>query len=113
MSKCLFCEIIAGRIPGEMVGQTDSLVAFRDINPQAPVHVLIVPKEHIESMRSLEKKHAPLVGEMALMAQQLAEDVGYGQDYRLVMNTGINAGQSVFHLHMHLLSGRDFTWPPG
>lgn len=109
MSKCLFCEIIAGNIPAELIAQTDSLVAFRDINPQAPTHVLIVPKEHIESVRDLKENQAYLLGQMTLMAQEL----GAGQDFRLVINTGAGAGQSVFHVHIHLLAGRELGWPPG
>lgn len=102
MSKCLFCEIISGKIPAQLVSQTDNLIAFRDINPQAPTHLLIVPKEHMDSP-------GEILGEMAVMAKQLAA----GKDFRLVVNHGPTAGQSVFHLHMHLLSGRDFSWPPG
>lgn len=102
MSKCLFCEIASGHIPAQLVAQTKTLIAFRDINPQAPTHILIVPKEHVESP-------GEILGEMAVMAKQLAA----GEDFRLVVNNGPKAGQTVFHLHMHLLSGRDFTWPPG
>lgn len=109
MSDCLFCKIASGNIPAKIVAQTENLVAFNDISPQAPVHILIVPKEHIESVRDLRENQAYLLGEMALMAKRL----GVGADFRLVMNTGAGAGQSVFHLHMHLLSGRDLGWPPG
>ena len=109
MFDCLFCKIIAGDIAASLVAQTDNLIAFGDINPQAPTHILIVPKEHIESVRDLKENQAYLLGEMSLMAQKLGAD----QDFRLVINTGAGSGQSVFHLHMHLLSGRDFSWPPG
>lgn len=109
MSDCLFCKIVSGDIPAKIVAQTDLLIAFNDVNPQAPQHVLIVPKEHVESLRDLQSSQAHLLGEMALMAQDLTK----GQDFRTVMNSGSSAGQSVFHLHMHVLSGRNFSWPPG
>ena len=102
MSKCIFCEIALGNIPAKIIGQTDNLIAFHDINPQAPTHILVVPKKHVDLP-------GEILGEMAVMARKLAGD----QDYRLVVNNGASAGQSVFHLHMHVLSGRDFSWPPG
>src|SRR3989338_7138927 len=109
MSDCLFCKIASGEIPAKLVARTDKLVAFEDIHPQAPKHILIVPREHIESVKDLREDQAYLLGDMTLMAKQL----GAGADFRLVVNTGPQAGQSLFHLHMHLLGGRDFTWPPG
>ncbi len=112
MDNCLFCKIISGSIPANKVAENDKLLAFRDINPQAPTHVLIIPKEHVDSVKDLSLNQAPVLGDMTLMAQELAVSEGLN-DYRLVMNTGAGAGQSVFHLHMHLLGGRDFTWPPG
>lgn len=107
--NCLFCEIVSGNIPAQILTQTEKLMIFRDIHPQAPTHVLIIPKEHIESAKDLQEDQAYLLGEMTLMAKKISA----GADFRLVMNAGLGAGQSVFHLHMHLLSGRDFSWPPG
>src|SRR3989338_1238174 len=109
MFECLFCQIASGEIPTKLLAQTENLVAFPDIHPQAPKHILIVPKQHIESLTDLGEDQVSLLGEMALMAKQLGE----GSDFRLVMNIGPQAGQSVFHMHLHLLSGRDFSWPPG
>lgn len=113
MSKCLFCEIIAGTIPAKIVAQTESVIAFHDINPQAPVHILIVSKGHIEAVTKLLPDQAACVADMALMAQRLAKENGVEDCARMVFNNGTQAGQSVFHLHMHLLGGRDFSWPPG
>jgi histidine triad (HIT) family protein len=112
MDNCLFCKIISGSIPANQVAENDKLLAFRDINPQAPTHVLIIPKEHVASVKDLNPTQAPVLGDMTLMAQEIAVSEGLN-DFRLVMNTGAGAGQSVFHLHMHLLGGRDFSWPPG
>lgn len=112
MDNCLFCKIVLGSIPANKVAENDKLVVFRDINPAAPTHVLIVPKEHVASVKDLNANQAPMMGDMTLMAQQVAASEGL-TDFRLVMNTGASAGQSVFHLHMHLLGGRDFSWPPG
>jgi histidine triad (HIT) family protein len=109
MSDCLFCKIVSGDIPAKIIAQTDTLMAFNDINPQAPQHILIIPKKHVESMRDLKPDQVHLLGEMALMAQELTES----QDFRTVLNTGAGAGQTVFHMHMHILSGRNFGWPPG
>jgi len=114
MTDCLFCRIIAGEIPGTFVYQDDTLVAFRDVNPQAPLHVLLVPRRHIPSLNDLTTADDGLVGSMFRRAAALAHKHGYDQHgYRTVFNTGREAGQSVFHIHLHLLAGRALAWPPG
>jgi histidine triad (HIT) family protein len=114
MSDCLFCQIIAGTIPSHKVLDTEEFYAFRDINPQAPQHILIIPKRHIERCAELEESDAELLGRMMVQASKLAHELGMdGQGYRLVVNDGEQAGQSVWHLHLHLMSGRPFRWPPG
>jgi histidine triad (HIT) family protein len=114
MSDCLFCRIIAGEIPGAIVYQDDELVAFKDINPQAPLHALIVPRRHIASLNDLTPADDGLVGSMVRLAATLAREHGYHErGYRTVFNTNREAGQTVFHIHLHLLAGRGMTWPPG
>jgi histidine triad (HIT) family protein len=114
MSDCLFCKIIEKKIPSKMVHEDDRAVAFRDINPQAPTHVVIVPREHIPSLNELTEAHAALVGHLHVVAQRLAHAEGIATDgYRVLFNTGRNAGQTVFHIHLHLLGGRPMGWPPG
>jgi len=114
MSDCLFCKIIAGEIPAALIYQDDSLVAFTDINPQAPLHLLIVPKKHIASLNDLTPADDALVGSMLRCAATLAKQHGYHErGYRTVFNTNREAGQTVFHIHLHLLAGRGLTWPPG
>ena len=114
MSDCLFCKIVKGDIPGAIVHQDDDLVAFKDINPQAPLHVLIVPRRHIATLNDLSQADDALVGSMARLAAKLAKDGGYQtRGYRTVFNCNSDAGQTVFHIHMHLLAGRSFAWPPG
>jgi histidine triad (HIT) family protein len=114
MTDCLFCKIIAGEIPGAIVHQDDELVAFKDINPQAPLHVLIVPRKHIPSINDLSSKDDALVGAMIRCAATLARQHGYDErGYRTVFNTNREAGQTVFHIHLHLLAGRGLAWPPG
>lgn len=114
MSDCLFCRIVAGDIPGALVRQDDDLVAFKDINPQAPLHVLIVPRRHIASLNDLVPGDDALVGSMFRMAAALAKEQGYHErGYRTVFNTNRDAGQTVFHIHLHLLAGRGLAWPPG
>ena len=111
---CIFCGIVSGSLPTELIYESDQIVAFRDITPQAPTHVLIVPREHIESVASLNEAHTGLLGEMFLAAQTLAGQEGIGDSgYRLVFNCGRAAGQSVDHLHLHVLGGRKLGWPPG
>jgi histidine triad (HIT) family protein len=114
MSDCLFCKLAAGEIPGAIVHQDASLVAFNDINPQAPLHVLIVPRRHIASLNDLVKDDDALVGSMFRLAATLARQRGYDErGYRTVFNTNREAGQTVFHIHLHLLAGRGLSWPPG
>ena len=114
MTDCLFCKIVAGQIPGTVVHQDDTLVAFRDINPQAPLHLLIVPRRHIPSLNELSPDDDALVGSMLRCAAALAKQHGYHErGYRTVFNTNREAGQSVFHIHLHLLAGRGLSWPPG
>ena len=114
MNDCLFCKIVAGEIPGSIVHQDDELVAFKDINPQAPLHVLIVPRRHIASLNDLNPDDDALVGSMFRLAAALAKEHGYAdRGYRTVFNTNREAGQTVFHIHLHLLAGRCLTWPPG
>lgn len=111
---CLFCGIAEGEMSADIVHEDDEVVAFRDINPQAPTHILIIPREHVASVDDLEGEHADLVGKLYLAARDLAREEGVADDgYRLVMNSGEGAGQSVFHLHLHLLGGRAMRWPPG
>ncbi|MFL5581800.1 MAG: histidine triad nucleotide-binding protein [Gemmatimonadaceae bacterium] len=111
-SSCLFCRIVAGEIPAKIVAQTDDCVAFRDIDPKAPTHVLVIPREHVPSLA--EAADATLIGKMALLAAEIARTEGIAQSgYRTVFNTNADAGQTVFHLHLHLLGGRRMSWPPG
>jgi histidine triad (HIT) family protein len=114
MSDCLFCKIIAGQIPGSVVYQDEQLFAFKDINPQAPLHVLILPRRHIATLNDLTPADDALVGSMFRAAAALAKEHGYAdRGYRTVFNTNREAGQSVFHIHLHLLAGRGLAWPPG
>ncbi|HET7869357.1 MAG TPA: histidine triad nucleotide-binding protein [Actinomycetota bacterium] len=113
-ADCLFCRIVAGESPARIVRKTDNVVAFRDVNPQAPTHILIVPKEHLRSMEQISEGHADVLVEMIQSAIQLARAEGVDRTgWRLVANTGADAGQSVHHLHFHLLGGRRMEWPPG
>jgi histidine triad (HIT) family protein len=112
--NCLFCKIATGEIPAKLAFQNDEMVAFHDINPAAPTHILIIPREHIVNTSEINDQNAPLIGRMIQTAAQLAREQGIEADgYRLVTNSGTNAGQSVWHLHLHLLGGRKMTWPPG
>jgi histidine triad (HIT) family protein len=109
---CLFCRIVRKEIPVTLVAETPECVAFRDINPQAPVHVLVVPRQHVPSLN--QATDAALVGRMALVAAEIARTEGLSErGYRTVINTNADAGQSVFHIHLHLLGGRKLAWPPG
>jgi histidine triad (HIT) family protein len=111
---CLFCRIIAGEIPSTRVYEDDRLVAFEDINPQAPMHVLVVPRIHIATLNDLDAGHDGLVGEMIRRGAALAADRGYAESgFRTVFNCQAGAGQTVFHVHLHVLGGRTLTWPPG
>lgn len=114
MTDCLFCKIRDGEIPGDIVYQDDEVLAFRDVNPQAPTHVLVIPSKHIATTNDLGEADAVIVGKMMLAAKKIAADEGFAQEgYRLVLNCNEGAGQTVFHIHMHLLGGRRLTWPPG
>lgn len=114
MSDCLFCKIAGGEIPVEFVYEDDDVVAFRDINPQAPLHTLVVPRRHIPTLNDLQPDDAELVGRMYLAAQRVAADAGVAESgYRTVFNCNAQAGQTVFHLHLHVLGGRAMQWPPG
>ena len=113
MSDCLFCKIRDKQIPAKIVAENEHALAFRDIGPQAPTHVLVIPKKHLSSLNEATHEDAALVGELLLLAQKIAKDEGLSGGYRTVFNTGPDAGQSVFHLHLHLLGGRPLAWPPG
>lgn len=112
--NCIFCKIVAGQMGGPPLYQDEHVTAFRDINPQAPLHVLVIPNKHIVSLNEAAVEDQALLGHLLLTAAKLAEQEGIaGSGYRLVTNTGPNGGQSVFHLHLHLLGGRKLVWPPG
>lgn len=114
MSNCLFCKIVAGDIPAEVVFESDSVLAFRDISPQAPTHVLIIPKRHIATINDIEDSDQQQVGKLYSAARSIAAAEGLAEDgYRVVMNCNEAAGQTVFHIHLHLLGGRQLIWPPG
>lgn len=111
---CLFCRIVNRELDADIVFENERVTAFRDVNPQAPVHVLIVPKEHVATLNDLRAEHRDLLSELMLAATRIARDQGVHDDgYRLVVNCQEGAGQSVFHLHLHLLGGRPMNWPPG
>lgn len=112
--NCLFCKIIIGEIPGEVVHQDDHALVIRDINPQAPTHLLVIPREHIESLDDASQKDEAMLGHLLRIGARVANSEGLGESgYRTVINTGAGAGQSVFHLHVHVLGGRALSWPPG
>ena len=114
MSDCLFCKMAAGEIKPDIVYEDADVLAFRDINPQAPTHVLIIPKTHIATLNDLQSEHAPLIGKLFLAARQVAALDGIAQGgYRAVLNCNRDAGQTVFHIHLHLLGGRAMHWLPG
>ena len=113
MPNCLFCDIIAGKIPSRKVYEDDRVYAFEDIKPGAPTHVLIIPKAHIVDLKHAQPQDAEIIGYSNLVAAKIARERGIEDGYRTVFNVGARAGQSVFHLHLHLLGGRDLTWPPG
>jgi len=114
MSDCLFCRILKGEIPASVIYEDDHVVAFNDINPQAPLHALVVPRRHIATLNDLSPEDDALVGEMIRRGAAIAKDRGYAdRGFRTVFNTNAGAGQTVFHIHLHVLGGRSFTWPPG
>ncbi|GAC1422790.1 MAG: histidine triad nucleotide-binding protein [Acidobacteriaceae bacterium] len=110
---CIFCKIVAGTIPAKRLYEDDDLLAFADVNPQAPTHVLLVPKQHVASLAHTDAAHAALLGHLFAKAAELASSAGLERGYRLVVNTGPDGGQTVDHLHVHLLGGRAMGWPPG
>ena len=111
---CLFCDIIDGKIDSKKVHEDDRCIALDDINPQAPTHVLVVPREHLSTINDVQESHEEMVGHLVRVAQRIARQRGHDdQGYRLVFNCQEGAGQSVFHVHLHLLGGRGFSWPPG
>ena len=111
---CIFCEIVAGRIPSRAVGSDDRLMAFHDVNPQAPTHVLVIPRRHITSLTDLEPGDDGLIGAMVRKARDIAKELGLAErGFRLAFNCGEDAGYSVHHIHLHLLGGRPLGWPPG
>ncbi len=112
--SCIFCKIIEKKIPSGVVYEDDTSLAFEDVNPQAPAHILIVPKKHIPDIHSIKDVDRELIGHLFYVAQKIAAQKGLDRGgYRMVINNGRDAGQTVFHIHLHLLSGRRFTWPPG
>ncbi|MBN2279931.1 MAG: histidine triad nucleotide-binding protein [Candidatus Marinimicrobia bacterium] len=112
--SCIFCKIAAGELGTKFIYESDDIVAFRDLNPQAPQHILIIPREHIEKVSDLQEKHLNIAGKLLLAAQKIAQKENLAEDgFRLVINNGKNAGQEVMHIHMHLLGGRKMNWPPG
>ena len=114
MKDCLFCKVASGDVPSTKVYEDERFVAFRDISPQAPTHILIIPQKHIERLTDLEPGDAELIGQMTLLANKIAQDEGIAADgFRTVFNCGKAAGQTVWHIHMHLLGGRAMHWPPG
>jgi histidine triad (HIT) family protein len=114
MSDCLFCRIVAGEIPATFVHEDDTVVAFRDINPQAPTHILVIPREHVDSAADVTPAQDALWARLLHVAQQLALSEGIDRKgFRIVTNVGSEGGQTVRHLHLHLLGGRHMTWPPG
>jgi histidine triad (HIT) family protein len=113
MSDCLFCKIVSGEIPSKKVYEDEYTYAFEDLDPKAPTHVLIVPKKHIRGLKEASAEDAEIVGRCHLAAANIARQRGIEDGYRTVLNVGPKSGQSVFHLHVHLLGGRDLRWPPG
>ena len=113
MPDCLFCKIIRGEIPARKAYEDDKVFAFHDVNPQAPTHILIIPKKHISGLDTAGSEDAQIIGYSHLIAVKLGKELGVEQGYRTVYNVGPDSGQSVFHLHLHLLGGRKMSWPPG
>ena len=111
MDDCVFCKIAAKQIPAQLVYEDADVVAFNDLNPRAPLHALVVPRRHVARLADLDD--AALAGKLALAATKVAKAAGHGESFRLVVNNGAGSGQSVFHLHFHVLGGRPFSWPPG
>lgn len=114
MSECIFCKIVARTIPAALVYEDNVVVAFDDINPQAPIHTLVIPRKHVASIAELQDSDVELLGRLMLVGNKIAKQKGIADaGYRIVVNTGAHGGQSVFHLHLHVLGGRHLAWPPG
>lgn len=114
MADCLFCKMVSGEIQPDIVFEDEAVLAFRDVNPQAPVHILVIPKTHVATTNELNAGNADLMGKLTLAAKQIAADEGIAErGYRMVMNCNPEAGQSVYHIHLHLMGGRPMAWPPG
>ena len=114
MNECLFCKMVSGVIPCDKVHENEHVLAFRDIDPKAPTHILIIPKKHITTLNEINKNDQDLLGELLLTAKKIAKDEGIDTSgYRTVFNCNSDGGQTVFHIHMHLLGGRPMAWPPG
>lgn len=113
MKDCIFCRIAAGQTPARVLFQDDEVMAFHDIAPRAPVHVLVIPKRHVASLAEVSPEHQQLLGKLLLGVQRAARETGIGSAFRVVANSGEGAGQTVFHLHFHVLGGRRMAWPPG
>ncbi|MBW3612237.1 MAG: histidine triad nucleotide-binding protein [Chloroflexi bacterium] len=110
---CLFCQIVAGEVPSDRVHEDDDVIAFRDVNPQAPTHVLVIPRQHVADAHSLADEDGPLLASLFGAIRRVAAAEGLENGYRVITNVGAEAGQSVFHLHLHLIGGRPMRWPPG
>lgn len=113
MDNCLFCKIVKGDIPSEIIYEDDKVIAFNDINPQAPVHFLVIPKEHIQSAKDINEENSKLIGHIFHIASKLAKEKGLDSGYRIVNNCGVDGGQTVDHIHFHVLGKRNMLWPPG
>ena len=114
MDECIFCKIVNKEIPSDIVYEDQSILAFNDINPQAPTHILLIPKEHFASLNAIPEKKKEILSSLLLKTRQIAEEKGIAQSgYRIVLNTERDSGQEVFHIHFHLLGGRRMSWPPG
>jgi histidine triad (HIT) family protein len=113
MSDCIFCDIVEGKIPAKLVHEDHLVVAFHDVTPKAPTHVLLIPREHLRDLDEARPEHELLLGHLLLVAQEVAAKEGLEKGYRVVINRGVDGGQTVDHLHVHLLGGRALSWPPG
>lgn len=114
MSECIFCRIASGEIPAERLLETDTVIAFRDLNPQAPQHILVIPRLHIATLDEANASHQGILGDLLLAGAEVARQLGFAQaGYRTVLNCNADGGQSVFHIHLHVLGGRALSWPPG
>lgn len=114
MSDCIFCKIVNKELPAEIAYEDDKVLAFKDLSPQAPTHLLIIPKKHISTMNAIQEDDVALIGHIKLTAAKLAKDLGFAEaGYRVVMNCNEDGGQTVYHIHLHLLAGRSLAWPPG